>query len=337
MVQFDSHGGVEVCLLAIFQSLVAADPDVSQGKWVDAQDVADALSSKHAITMPTTFVVAAGSPDWEGKWLIFSTDQFHVGMHQQTCRPLTSVLNTAADIDAKLVPTVRQSVAALKEQWDQIIANSSSSSSTGDGAGHTGVRALQRSRYSDLLDAGSFGPAAQVKLPYTKLVAGNFNGGESERRWAGGTFARVRSSKLVNFLDIQAFTILTENRNKTDNLVKALIKSHTKAVVQLPQSFWTLILAAVELPVGTCPPASTSDNIDDSNTSLFDNSRTLMGCANPLKRKCRRTPSVSSRGRSQASSALYADVRLHIPMTHRNDSYNLRGLHEWQRIATPNA
>lgn len=61
---------------------------------------------------------------------------------------------------------------------------------------------------------------------------------------------------------------------------------------------------------------STSD-IDDSCTSFFVNSRSLMGC---IRRGggSRCTPSVSSRGRYQATSALYADVRFHFLMTHRN-------------------
>ena len=38
-------------------------------------------------------------------------------------------------------------------------------------------------------------------------------------------------------------------------------------------------------------------DIDDSSTSLLVNSRTLMGCTDPLRRGCRRTPSVSFQGR----------------------------------------
>ena len=44
-----------------------------------------------------------------------------------------------------------------------------------------------------------------------------------------------------------------------------------------------------------------------------------MGCANPLRRGVRRTPSVSSRFGSKLPLPLYADVRLHITMTYRND------------------
>ena len=55
-------------------------------------------------------------------------------------------------------------------------------------------------------------------------------------------------------------------------------------------------------------------------SSGFVNSRTLTGCTDPL---CihggRRTPSASSRFGSQLPLPLYADVRLHITMTHRND------------------
>ena len=58
-----------------------------------------------------------------------------------------------------------------------------------------------------------------------------------------------------------------------------------------------------------------SDKLPPS-TSFFANSRTLMGCTDPLRRGGRRTPSVSSR---VGSLPLYADVRFHIPMTHRND------------------
>ena len=46
------------------------------------------------------------------------------------------------------------------------------------------------------------------------------------------------------------------------------------------------------------------------STSFLVNSRTLMGC----------TPSVSSRVGSKLPLPLYADMRLHIPMTHRNDA-----------------
>ena len=56
------------------------------------------------------------------------------------------------------------------------------------------------------------------------------------------------------------------------------------------------------------------------STSFFANSRTLMGCTDPL-RQGRRTPSVSSR---VGSLPRYADVRLHIPMTHRNDVIRYR-------------
>ena len=54
------------------------------------------------------------------------------------------------------------------------------------------------------------------------------------------------------------------------------------------------------------------------STSFFVNSRTLTGCT--LQQKGgRRTPSVSSRISSKLPLPLHADVRLHIPMTHRND------------------
>ena len=45
-----------------------------------------------------------------------------------------------------------------------------------------------------------------------------------------------------------------------------------------------------------------------------------MGCTDPLRRGSRRTPSVSSRVDSKLPLPLYADVRFHIPMTHRNDA-----------------
>ena len=62
-------------------------------------------------------------------------------------------------------------------------------------------------------------------------------------------------------------------------------------------------------------PSSVRDKLPPS-TSFFANSRTLMGCTGPLRRGGRRTPSVSSR---VGSLPLYADVRLHILMTRRND------------------
>ena len=43
-----------------------------------------------------------------------------------------------------------------------------------------------------------------------------------------------------------------------------------------------------------------------------------MGCTDPLRRGARCTPSVSSRIGGKLPLPLYADVRLHIPMTHRN-------------------
>ena len=44
-----------------------------------------------------------------------------------------------------------------------------------------------------------------------------------------------------------------------------------------------------------------------------------MGCADPFRRADRRTPSASSRFGSKLPLPLYADVRLHIPMTHHNN------------------
>lgn len=49
------------------------------------------------------------------------------------------------------------------------------------------------------------------------------------------------------------------------------------------------------------------------------NSRTLVECTDPLRGGARRTPTVSSRVRWHAVSAVYADVRLRIPMTRNND------------------
>ena len=45
-----------------------------------------------------------------------------------------------------------------------------------------------------------------------------------------------------------------------------------------------------------------------------------MGCIDPPSKGDRRTSSVSSQFGSKLPLPLYADVRLHIPMTHRNDA-----------------
>ena len=50
-----------------------------------------------------------------------------------------------------------------------------------------------------------------------------------------------------------------------------------------------------------------------------------MGCTDSLGRGVGAPPSVFSRVGSKLPLPLYADVRLHIPMTHRNAAENVTG------------
>ena len=64
------------------------------------------------------------------------------------------------------------------------------------------------------------------------------------------------------------------------------------------------------------------DKLLPPSTSFFVKSRTLMGCTDPLRRGVgapHQCPLESAAG-YLCHFILYADVRLHVPMTHRNDT-----------------
>lgn len=271
---FDSAGGVEQCISTIFDLALAEEPvGVSQGRWADAESVSRLLEEKYDIKMPPAFVVSAGGPDWAGRWLTHRTDQFHVGMHQKPCRPLTSVLNLAADVDARILPSVRKSVEEMQLELRsrrECASGAGSAAGAGFGVGSgsssgndvdDGTRTVKKRLRFDfggsVGDNGITTPATQqtATMQWQQPTVGKHDGGSSERRWPSSTFARVRSANLVNYIDIQCLCLLAENRFKMDGIVSALVKSHTNAVVLLPAALQSLIEAAVVLPVGICGPA----------------------------------------------------------------------------------